>query len=177
MATVAIFRYEKGHPDLINAALPLFEKYPLHLIFAGDGPLFEEVKADVAQRKLNHRVHCLGLREDIPNILAGCDIFCLPTMSEALGTAIIEAMHAKLPAIATDVDGVPEAVQHNETGLLFPFRDIPALRDALEKLILNPDLRHQMGEKGRDFALSRFGLETMANQMEEFYLNHLKVAR
>lgn len=170
VATVAILRHEKGHKDLIRAALPLFERYPkLHLIFAGDGPIFEELKAFITSLRLKNRIHLLGLRGDIPNVLKACDFFALATHQEALGTSFIEAMAMGLPALGTAVDGVPEVITDGKTGLLVPAHDIESLRAALIRLIESPVERKKMGESARADVLSRFSLEAMANALENFY--------
>lgn len=174
VATVAILRHEKGHKDLIEAARPLFERYPkLHLIFAGDGPIFEELKAFIAAFNLQKRIHLLGLRRDIPNVLKGCDFFALATHQEALGTSFIEAMAMGLPAIGTAVDGVPEVITDGKTGLLVAAHHPESLRNALIRLIESPDERNKMGESAQQDVLSRFGLDTMATNLENFYTQHL----
>ena len=174
VATVAILRYEKGHKDLITAAQPLFERYPkLHLVFAGDGPIFEELKAFITSLNLQNHIHLLGLRRDIPNVLKACDFFALATHQEALGTSFIEAMAMGLPAIGTAVDGVPEVITDGKTGLLVPAHDPESLRAALIRLIESPEERKKMGESARADVLSRFGMEAMANALENFYAQNL----
>ena len=99
---VAIMRDKKGHEDLIAAAEPLFATRPnLHIVMAGDGDTFARIKALVERRGLAQRIHLLGFRTDIPNVLRGCDLFVLPTHQEALGQSYIEAMAAGLPVIGT----------------------------------------------------------------------------
>ena len=130
--TVAIMRDKKGHPDLIRVAKPLIEQRPnLHFVFAGDGPLFDEIQANVQAQGLAGHIHLLGLRRDIPNVLAGFDLFVLPTHQEALGTSFIEAMAAGLPVIGTAVDGVPEVIDDGVNGLLVPAHDDRALAAAI----------------------------------------------
>lgn len=173
--TVAILRYEKGHKNLIDAAIPLFEKYPkLHLIFAGDGPIFEELKNYISELNLTERIHLLGLRKDIPNVLQSCDFFALATRQEALGTSFIEAMNSGLAVIGTAVDGVPEVIQNEKNGILVPAKNPEALRNALELLIVDTNLRKQMGKTGKEITQTKFSVVKMAEEMESFYLQSIE---
>lgn len=174
MTTVAILRYEKGHQDLINAAQPLLERHPkVHLVFAGDGPIFAELQQSIANMGLSDRVHLLGLRRDIPNVLAGSDFFALATWQEALGTSFIEAMSAGLALVGTAVDGVPEVIHDGENGLLVPPKNPAMLTKALEQLINDVPLRRRMGQAGLAMTKTRFSVATMAEEMERFYLTAL----
>lgn len=174
IATVAILRFEKGHRELIDAALPLLAERPqVHLVFAGDGPIHERLVAYIAAKGLSDRVHLLGLRRDIPNVLAGCDFFALATWQEALGTSYIEAMAAGLATIGTAVDGVPEVIQDGVSGLLVPAKDEQALTRALYTLVDDPELRRRFGRAGQEITQTRFSVATMAAEMEAFYLKSL----
>jgi glycosyltransferase involved in cell wall biosynthesis len=178
IGTVAILRYEKGHKELIDAAIPLLAERPRgHLVFAGDGPIHDQLAAYIAEQGLNGRVHLLGLRRDIPNVLAGIDFFALATWQEALGTAYIEAMAAGLAVIGTAVDGVPEVIQNGVNGLLVPARDKAALTRALYTLVDDAKLRHRLGVAGLESTRSRFSVTTMAAEMEAFYLRSLAERR
>jgi len=174
IGTVAILRFEKGHRELIEAAMPLLREHAnLHLVFAGDGPIYDRLKAFIDEQGVSDRVHLLGLRRDIPNVLAGCDFFALATWQEALGTAFIEAMAAGLATVATAVDGVPEVVADGVTGILVEPKNPAALTRALQTLLLNPQLRQRMGRAGREVVQTRFSVATMAQEMERFYESSL----
>ncbi|HTZ00011.1 MAG TPA: glycosyltransferase [Rhodocyclaceae bacterium] len=178
VGTVAILRYEKGHKELIDAAAPLLAEFSrLHLVFAGDGPIFDRLRADIAGRGLSGRIHLLGLRRDIPNVLAGCDFFALATWQEALGTSFIEAMAAGLAVVGTAVDGVPEVVRHGVSGLLVPAKDTAALTAALRTLVTDAALRRRFGQAGLEITRTRFSVATMAAEMEAFYLKSLEERR
>lgn len=174
IATVAILRREKGHRELIDAALPLLKDRPrVHLVFAGDGPLFDELRRHIDELGLASRIHMLGLRDDIPNVLAGCDFFALATWQEALGGAYIEASASGLANIGTAVNGVPEVIEDGVTGLLVERGDQAALTQALYKLADDPELRRRMGEAGREITRNRFRMEIMGAETEAFYLKSL----
>jgi glycosyltransferase involved in cell wall biosynthesis len=117
----------------------------------------------------------MGTRRDVPNLLAGFDLFCLPTRQEAMGTAFIEAAASGLPVIGTNVGGVAEMMRDNQTGLLVELDDIDALRAALVKLIENPSLRLKMGQASKDRIWNEgiFSTETLASRTETVYSNWL----
>ncbi|HET8608401.1 MAG TPA: glycosyltransferase [Burkholderiales bacterium] len=170
IGTVAILRIDKGHQGLIDAARPVLAARPdVHLVFAGDGPLYDKLKRSITDSGLANRVHLLGLRNDVANVLAGFDLFALATRREALGTAYIEAMAAGLPVIGTAVGGVPEVIENNVNGLLAPAQDRDALTAALFTMVDDPALRARMGEAGRALTATRFSVETMAAEMEALY--------
>ena len=148
---VAVMRATKGHKDLIDAIAPLMASRPrLHLVFVGGGsPVFEQTQAYVVELGLQDRIHLMGMRRDVPNLLAGFDLFALATQQEASGTVYVEAQASGLPVIGTDVGGVSEMFRDGETGILVPPKDARALTEALQRLIDDADLRRRMGEAGR----------------------------
>jgi glycosyltransferase involved in cell wall biosynthesis len=170
---VAVLRPNKGHLELINAMLPLLRTRPkLHLVLAGGGsPVFEQLQAHIMHSGLGNRIHLLGTRRDVPNVLAGLDIFCLATRQEAMGTAFLEAAASGLPVIGTDVGGVAEMMRPGETGLLVPLDDSQALQNALIQLIDSPELRTKMGQAGyqRVHTEGIFTTETLAKRTECIY--------
>ncbi|MEI8401010.1 MAG: glycosyltransferase family 4 protein [Alcaligenaceae bacterium] len=170
---IAVLRPNKGHLELINAMLPLLRTRPaLHLVMAGGGsPVFEQLQAHITHAGLVERIHLLGTRRDVPNVLAGLDIFCLATRQEAMGTAFLEAAASGLPVIGTDVGGVGELMRPGETGLLVPLDDGQALQNALIQLIDSPELRNKMGQAGyeRIHTEGVFTTETLAKRTERIY--------
>lgn len=174
---VAVMRAEKGHKSLIDAMEPLIRASPnVHLVLVGGGsPVFEDVRDYVAAKKLDKRVHLMGTRRDVPNLLAGFDVFALATRTEASGTAFVEAGAAGLPVVGTDVDGVPEMMHAGVSGMLVPLDDTAAFTQALERLITDPALRRQMGQEGLKFcrASGRFTAEAMAERIESCYTRWL----
>lgn len=174
IGTVAILRVKKGHADLLRAVPDIFTKFPgVHFVIAGDGPQTGNLQKLIAELGLESRVHMLGLRRDVTNILQSLDIFVLPTHQEALGTAFIEAGATGLPVVATAVDGVPEVVVDGETGILVPARDVPALSGAISRLLGDSQLRRCLGEAARRRVGREFSREVMAERMERLYLDLL----
>lgn len=180
IGTVAILRAKKGHAEILDAVPAVLARFPdAHFVFAGDGPQADNLKARLAAEGLTERVHLLGLRRDVSNVLASLDIFLLPTHQEALGTAFIEAGAMGLPTIATHVDGVPEVVQDGITGLLVkPQADGRAagseLAQAMISLLADPARRQAMGAAASDFVRRQFSRERMAEGMEALYLRLLE---
>ena len=178
---VAVLRPNKGHLELINAMLPLLRTRPkLHLVVAGGGsPVFEQLQAHITHSGLAERVHLLGTRRDVPNVLAGLDVFCLATRQEAMGTAFLEAAASGLPVIGTDVGGVGEMMRPGVTGLLVPLDDALALQNALIQLIDSPELRKKMGQAGHERIHKEgiFNTETLAKRTEGIYRQWLKDLR
>ena len=175
---VAVLRPNKGHLELINAMLPLLRTRPtLHLVLAGGGsPVFEQLQAHIVRSGVEDRIHLLGTRRDVPNVLAGLDVFCLATRQEAMGTAFLEAAASGLPVIGTDVGGVGEMMRPGETGLLVPLDDGQALQNALIQLIDSPALRQKMGQAGYDRIHTEgiFTTETLAKRTERIYYQWLR---
>ncbi|MGY6271067.1 glycosyltransferase family 4 protein [Achromobacter denitrificans] len=174
---VAVMRATKGHKDLIDAIAPLMASRPkLHLVFVGGGsPVFEQTQAYVVELGLQDRIHLMGMRRDVPNLLAGFDLFALATQQEASGTVYVEAQASGLPVIGTDVGGVSEMFRDGETGILVPPKDARALTDALQRLIDDAGLRRRMGEAGRRMVWEEgvFSPARLAETTEAVYVKWL----
>lgn len=174
---VAVMRATKGHKDLIDAIVPLMSSRPkLHLVFIGGGsPVFEQTQDYIATLGLQNRIHLMGMRRDVPNLLAGFDVFALATQQEASGTVYVEAQASGLPVIGTNVGGVSEMFRDGETGILVPPKNPQALTDALQRLIDDPDLRRRMGEAGRKMVWEDavFSPARLAESTEAVYLKWL----
>jgi glycosyltransferase involved in cell wall biosynthesis len=170
VGTVAILRRKKGHAELLEAIPAVLARFPqTQFVFAGDGPQRENLERRIAELGLGERVHLLGLRRDIVNVLASLDLFVLPTHQEALGTAFVEAGAMALAAVGSDVDGVPEIVGEGETGRLVPVNAPPALAAAIVELLADPDRRRAMGEAARRKVAMHFSREAMVAGMVAVY--------
>jgi glycosyltransferase involved in cell wall biosynthesis len=174
IGTVAILRAKKGHADLLRAAPSILERFPdTHFVIAGDGPQTDNLRRLIGELGLGERVHMLGLRRDVMNVLQSLDLFVLPTHQEALGTAFIEAGAMGLPVVATAVDGVPEVVADGETGVLVPPKDPGALAAAILPFLADPARRRQFGDAAKRRVGREFSREVMAERMERLYLDLL----
>jgi glycosyltransferase involved in cell wall biosynthesis len=158
VVSVGRLERQKNPGMLVNA----IESIPnAKLLLVGQGRL----RADLEGRD---RVRLLGVRDDIPDILAAADIFALASDWEGLPLAIIEAMAAGLPVVATSVGCVPEVVQHGKTGLLIPRGDQVALITALRELAGSRLLRREMGAAARKRSLS-FSIDAMVVAYEQLF--------
>ncbi len=170
---VAVMRASKGHRLLIDAMQILMADRPnLHLVLIGSGsPVFEQIQQRVREIGLGDRIHLLGTRKDVPNLLSGCDLFALPTQQEASGTVFVEAAACGLPVVATDVGGVSEMMRAGQTGFLVPAQDADALRQSLARLIDDPELRVKMGRAGYDMVWKEgvFTTQSLARETESAY--------
>ena len=160
----------KNHPALLRAVAILIQEIPdIEVFLVGDGKLRADLEKMSSDLGITANIRFLGERQDIPAILAGLDISVLTSTSESSSNAILEAMAAGLPVVATRVGGTPELVQQGETGFLVDSGDDTQLVDALRTLLQNESLRRQFGLRGREFARTRFGVASIQRQYEDLY--------
>ena len=152
----------KGHHYLIKAVKDLkLEGVPVKCFIAGQGELENSLLDFIRKNHLENAVSLLGYRDDIPYLLAAADIFCMPSLNEALGYSLIEAMAAGKPVIASNVGGIPEVISDKVNGLLVPPGDPKQLKDAIYYLSKNKEIFVTLGEKAIDTVNSRFSLSSM----------------
>jgi glycosyltransferase involved in cell wall biosynthesis len=160
----------KGHNDLVEAAALLAADCPQAMyLFAGTGFGREAIEVQIADAGLTDTVRLLGFIEDIPELLAAADIFCLPTYSEGLSIAIMEAMAAGLPFTASEVGGNLELIEDGTNGFVFPARDPAALAEALRPLLDDHELRTSIGERNRVRVGKLFTADRMAENYAQLY--------
>lgn len=173
--TLARLAPNKGHRYLIGAMPEVIRQFPnVHFVFAGapDEQAALEQLADALNAR--DRLHILGFRTDGPRLLAGSDVFALPSLGEGLPLSVIEALAAGLPMVATRVGGTPEIIRHGENGLLVPPADADALQDALLSVLgLDDAARAQWQEAARQTA-DRFTARAMAAHTLNVYQTTLK---
>jgi len=159
----------KGLIYLIRACELLNKHYNIELRVVGNGPERKRLESYCKMKGLDF-VKFLGdlPRKKVIEEYLSCDIFCLPSLHEAFGIVLLEAMAAKKPVVATRVGGIPEVVVDGETGALVPPRDVEALAEALEKLIVDEGLRYRMGMKGYERA-RYFTWKRAAKRLKEIY--------
>lgn len=161
----------KAYPTLLQAAKLIFNEIPTaHLVMVGDGPQLEALVQLAEEYQIASRVHFLGARKDVPEILRAFDVFVLSSESEGMSNTILEAMASARPVVATAVGGNPELVVDGETGLLVPPHDPPAMSAAITKLLRDTELCRQMGWFGRQRVEEKFSLEVMVQNYANVYL-------
>jgi glycosyltransferase involved in cell wall biosynthesis len=159
----------KGHEVLVRALAEVKADPPWRLAIAGRGEEDERLRALAKASGCAGRVHLLGYRADIPDILAGADIFAMPSLSEGLPLALIEAMFAARAIVASTVGGIPDAIEDEREGLLVPPGDAIALGAALQRVVVSPELRAALGAAAERRAESAFTTARMADQYEDLY--------
>lgn len=160
---------QKGVSHLIAATAPLLREHPdLHVVIVGDGPLRRRLE-DEAAKDSNGRIHFIGERQDVPEVLAAFDLLAVPSEWEPFGIVNVEAMACGIPVVAFDVGGIPEIVQADVTGILAPKGDDQALANAIARLLADNDARRGMGEAGRHRAEREFDIGRFVKRIEDMY--------
>jgi glycosyltransferase involved in cell wall biosynthesis len=177
VTSVGNIRRVKGYDILIKAAasiVPHFSDVSFNI--AGDvlePGYFEELQALVRDLNLSNHFHFVGGVSDMRQHLFAADIFVLPSRSEGFSNAIVEAMAASLPVIATNVGGNAEAVEDGVSGLLVPSDDSDSLAVAIMRLLSDPNQAKAMGAAGRALATEYFTTEAMMSRIISAYSNLL----
>lgn len=175
---VAVMRPNKGHRELIDAIVPLMKSRDnLHLVLVGGGsPVYEQVQAYVEQLGMQSRIHLLGIRRDIANLMSGFDVFALATKEEASGTVFLEAATCAVPIVSNDVGGVPEVVARDQNCLLVQLGDHEGFKNALARLIDDPALRLKFGQYGLIITgpEGKFSTQTLVSRTEAVYRRWIK---
>jgi len=168
--TVGRLAEQKGHSTLIAAAVELAERHSaLHWLWVGDGPLGTMLAAEVRRANLASRVHFLGLRADIPTLLCACDLFVLPSLWEGLSVALLEAMAAARPIVASAAGGTLEALGPGETGLTFAPGDARALAGAITRTLDEPAAARERGLRARERVREHFSVEAQVRSCTQLY--------
>ena len=172
IAVVANMNVEtKGHADLIRAAVEVSREFgEAKFLLVGDGPERTRLEAMTAELGLSNTVLFLGRRNDVPDILACCDLFVLPSWAEGLPNSVLEAMAAGLPVVATRVGGIPEIIDDGASGLLVAPRDSHALAVATLQVLGNEELAKRLGQAARDRARTKFSFDRLLSDLDDLYL-------
>jgi glycosyltransferase involved in cell wall biosynthesis len=167
---VARLQPVKGHRYFIEAASRIAAVEPnAHFLLVGDGALRREIEEQAVRLGVDHRVHLLGDRNDAASIAAGFDVAVLASLHEGLPNAVMEAMAAGAPVVATAVGGTTELVIDGATGFLAPPADAEALARRILDALRDPDRSARMAAEGRRRVLSQFGMRRMIESVERLY--------
>jgi glycosyltransferase involved in cell wall biosynthesis len=172
----------KGHRELLEAVRRLAQESDMpgwKLIIAGGrgGPEHQFLLDFIREHDLAERVHIALSRSDIADLQALADIFVMPSLWEGMPMAVLEAMVAGTPIVASRTGGIPEAVRDEEQGVLVPPGDVAALVQALRPLIREPGYRQALGAAARQRGLAEFTVQAMASRYESIYHRILKERR
>ena len=174
VAVVANLWPVKDHRTLIEAAALVQRHIPdVRFALVGDGPERDHLQRRIGELGLRDAVHLLGTRYDVPAILARSSAFCLPSRAEGLSNAIMEAMAAALPVVATDAGGNAELVRHGSTGFVVAIGDAASMAARLVDVLSDPRLAREMGRRGRAVADRALSLERKRAAYRELYCSVL----
>ena len=166
---IARLTEQKAHRYLFDAMASTPDLSSMHLVVVGDGELRDDLRAHVDRLGLSRRVHFLGARRDLGDLLGAIDVFVMPSLWEGLPLSMVLAMGAGLPVVATRVAGIPEVVEDGATGVLVPPADVTALGSALARLVRDPALRQSMGAAASAFVRPRFGVDGYVDAVTGLY--------
>jgi glycosyltransferase involved in cell wall biosynthesis len=174
VAVVANLRPGKGHETLIDAAVEILRGQPdATFEVIGDGSERKRLIALADRRQVRHAFTFVGQRDDVPARLAEADIFVLPSLSEALPNAVLEAMAAGLPVVTSEVGGIPELISDDRTGLLVPPGDAAALAAALLRVMNETGLAARLGQAARVAAETHYSFDRMVTAFDACYTSAL----
>lgn len=166
---IARLTEQKAHRVLFDAMAHHPGLAGTHLVVVGDGELRDDLRGRVEALGLQARVHLLGARRDLGDLLGAIDVFVMPSFWEGLPLSMVLAMGAGLPVVASRVAGIPEVVHDGETGLLVAPGDSAALGDALARVVADAPLRAALGAAARSFVLPRFGVDGYVASVTALY--------
>jgi glycosyltransferase involved in cell wall biosynthesis len=165
-----IIRGVKRHEIALRGLAPLIQDgVDIHLLIAGDGPMKTAMEQLASTLTIGDRAHFLGFRDDLPDLMQASDMLLLTSRSEGVPQVISQAMGSGLAVIATEVGGVPELIQHEDTGLLVPPESPEAVSQAVRHLLDHPGLVQAMECRARDYALIHLSLDAMLDRTESLY--------
>lgn len=167
---VAILRVRKGHYYFVHAAKKVVEEFPdARFLIVGDGPQRTNIEHYIKELGLKDNVLMLGLREDIPRILASADLYVIPSLSEGMGQSTMEAMAMGVPVIASDVGGLPELVINDQTGILVPPKNIPALAKAIIGLLSDKGRSERLAAQAKQSVVRCYSIERTVEKTLNLY--------
>lgn len=170
IGVVARLDLQKGFEFLFSAVRELSRSFPgIKVVISGEGPDRQAIEQMIERDGLRNSVVLAGQQSDMPGVYAAMDVFVLPSLNEGLPMTVLEAMAASRPVIATRVGAVPRVVRDGETGLLVNPGDAAALRDAIARLLTDPDLCQRMSTQAHDWVQRNFTSEVMARQYRTMY--------
>jgi glycosyltransferase involved in cell wall biosynthesis len=170
VGNVAALVPHKGQRYLVDAAHLVVQEIPdTRFIILGEGELREHLEKQVREHSLEKHVLLPGFRTDVLGCIKGFDLFVMSSVTEGLGTSLLDAMACRRPIVATSAGGIPEIVEDGVNGLLVPPRDAHALAAAIVRALKDEGLRKRMGEAGFERVTARFTVEHMVRATAALY--------
>ena len=170
LLNVARLIRRKGHLELIQAMPGVLESFPsARLLIAGEGqdrPVLQEL---IKKTGISENIQLLGNRSDVQALLQLADVFVFPSHYEGHGGALVEAMFAAKPIVATDIEVIRESIEHQVSALLFPLCDVRGMQQAILRMLNDRDEASRMGKNARDAAITKFSIDQVVRKTEDFY--------
>ena len=161
---------QKDPITMIEAFGIISKPFPnAHLALVGDGELKGKILEKIDQLKLNDRIHLTGNKNNPWSVYHSMDLFIMSSIYEGLGRSITEALSCGVPVVCTDVEGVPEIVRDNITGILVPPKDANKLADGIIRTLNDMETAKKMAEEGRRFVKDNFDVNKMVNDIDSLY--------
>lgn len=168
ISTAATLGERKGIKYLLEAMATLkWKGIDAHVVVAGDGPMRQELESFARDQNLS--VTFLGFFNEMPKLFSITDVFVMPSLMEGLGIAVLEAMAAGKPVVASGVGGLNETIIHGKTGLHVPPANSSEIAEAIEKILSNNQLAKEFGNAGRKRVVDKFSIDSMARRNESLY--------
>jgi glycosyltransferase involved in cell wall biosynthesis len=170
VGNVAALVPHKGQRYLVEAAHLVVQEIPdARFVILGEGELREHLEKQVREHHLEKHVLLPGFRIDVLGCIKGFDLFVMSSVTEGLGTSLLDAMACSRPIVATRAGGIPEIVEDGRNGLLVPPRDAAALAAAIVRALNDEALRRTMGDAGFARVRERFTVERMVAETAQVY--------
>jgi len=167
---VARLDLQKGFEYLLRAIRDLRKMFPgIVLVIVGEGPDRKTIEGMVQEYGLQANVVLAGQRNDMPGVYAAMDIFVLPSLNEGLPMTLLEAMASSKPVVATRVGAIPSVIADGENGFLVGPRDSAGLKNAISRLLANPDMGRRLGVHAHDWVKEHYTAAAMAQKYRELY--------
>jgi glycosyltransferase involved in cell wall biosynthesis len=170
VGNVAALAPHKGQRHLVAAAARVVRELPdARFLIVGDGELRDTLEKQIKTLALDRHVFLTGFRADALSLMKSFDLFAMSSVTEGLGSVVLEAMACRRAVVATRAGGLPEVVNDGVTGLLVPPQDDEALAQAIVSLLRDPSRRQTMGDAGYARVASEFSIEKMVSETVRVY--------
>jgi glycosyltransferase involved in cell wall biosynthesis len=178
LGNVAALAPHKGQRHLVDAMRTVVREIPdARLLIMGDGELRDELQAQITDLGLERHVTLAGFRHDALGLIRSLDLFVMSSVTEGLGSSILEAMACERAVVGTRAGGIPEVVEDEVTGLLVPPRDHDAMASAIVRLLRDPARRVQMGAAGRARVVTEFSVDALVQGTARVYEKRQQTVR
>ena len=160
----------KGHVLLLDCLPDVIARHPeVRVLCFGRGPRERALSRQIAARGLGDHVQLTGFRDDLAQLMPGLDLLVHPALQEGLGVAVLEAMSAGVPVVASNAGGIPDIIEHERSGLLVAAGDPHALRGVVLRMLGDEALRVRLARAGRERVETRFSVQRMSRRYVEVY--------